>query len=259
MSRRPLTDPLIGLIPAAGRASRAGLLPCSKEVWPVGFAPQEPPRPIVAVDFLLGGMAEAGVPRACVVLRRGKWDIPTYLSARAEPPDLAHVVTGATSGVPASMDQAYPWIRDHTVVFGFPDIIFRAAGVFPALLDELAAGGTDVALSLFPAADPRKMDMLELGPGDSIREIVIKPERTDLRWTWIHAAWTAGFTEFLHEFVARDHAAATPAAHAGDVLRAAIAEGLKVSGLRFEDGEYLDIGTPGDLAAAERTTRAWGA
>src|SRR5687767_13356160 len=46
--------PLLGLIPAAGRAERLGPLPCSKELLPIGF--RETPRgpsPKVAGHYLL--------------------------------------------------------------------------------------------------------------------------------------------------------------------------------------------------------------
>jgi glucose-1-phosphate thymidylyltransferase len=36
----------------------------------------------------------------------------------------------------------------------------------------------------------------------------------------------------------------------GDVIQAAIAAGLQVKALPFEEGSYLDIGTPEDLVKA---------
>ena len=79
-----MTD-LIGLIPAGGSATRIAPLPCSKEVYPVGFqrsADGSVPRPKVACEYLLERMRLAGVNRAYIVLREGKWDIPAFLRKR---------------------------------------------------------------------------------------------------------------------------------------------------------------------------------
>jgi glucose-1-phosphate thymidylyltransferase len=248
---------LIGLVPAAGSASRVGPLPCSKEVWPVGFQQRPRVRPIVAAEYLLGGMVEAGVARAYVVLRRGKWDIPAQFSERSCPrPELAFLTTEGTAGVPFTIDHAYPWVRGRTVVFGFPDIIFRPSGVYSALLDRLRSAGSDVVLSLFPATNPAKMDMVEVGAEGRVRDIVIKPDRTALDLTWIHCVWRTAFTDFLHDFVA-GQATADTEIHVGDVIRAAISAGMSVTGVIVEGGEYLDIGTPEDLMRAEATTRMW--
>src|SRR5437764_12541991 len=81
--------PLVGLIPAAGRAERLGPLPCSKELLPIGF--RETPRgpaPKVAGHYLLERFRAAGVRRAFLVLHESKWDIPRYFGT-GEIADLA--------------------------------------------------------------------------------------------------------------------------------------------------------------------------
>ena len=73
---------VVGLIPAAGRATRIAQLPCSKEVYPVGFktgGEGNTPVPKVVCHYLLEKMRLAGVTRAFIVLREGKWDIPAHL------------------------------------------------------------------------------------------------------------------------------------------------------------------------------------
>ena len=39
--------------------------------------------------------------------------------------------------------------------------------------------------------------------------------------------------------------------YVGDVIQAALAEGPQVHPVRFDDGAYLDIGTPEDLVQAD--------
>jgi glucose-1-phosphate thymidylyltransferase len=76
-----------------------------------------------------------------------------------------------------------------------------------------------------------------------------------LRYTWIIAVWSHGFSDFMHEFVALRKARQTPdqgqrELYLGDVIQAAIQEGERVENVLFHDGSYIDIGTPEDLTAA---------
>jgi glucose-1-phosphate thymidylyltransferase len=72
---------VIGLIPAGGQAMRIAPLPCSKELYPVGFSSMnsgQEMRPKVACHYLLEKMRLAGIKKIFIVLRGGKWDIPAY-------------------------------------------------------------------------------------------------------------------------------------------------------------------------------------
>ena len=71
---------VIGLLPAGGEAKRIAPLPCSKELFPIGFRPvgeQGELRPKVACHYLLEKMSLAGIGKVYIILRKGKWDIPT--------------------------------------------------------------------------------------------------------------------------------------------------------------------------------------
>ena len=75
-------DGVVGLVPAAGRARRLGLLPVSKELYPIGFTRDSETgdlRPTVASHHLFEKFRRAGVGSAYVILREGKWDIPAFL------------------------------------------------------------------------------------------------------------------------------------------------------------------------------------
>ena len=73
---------VIGLIPAGGQATRITPLPCSKELYPIGFRQVDEDgglRPKVVCHYLLEKMRLAGATKAYVILGNGKWDIPAYL------------------------------------------------------------------------------------------------------------------------------------------------------------------------------------
>jgi glucose-1-phosphate thymidylyltransferase len=69
------------LLPDGGKAKRVEPLPCSKEIYPIGFHRgtkklAKPPK--VVSHYLFDKMRLANVTKAFIVLRSGKWDIPSY-------------------------------------------------------------------------------------------------------------------------------------------------------------------------------------
>ena len=75
------TTRVVGLIPAGGRASRIMPIPCSKELFPVGFFQSGVTghlRPKTACHYVLERMRWAGIETAFIVVRKEKWDIPSY-------------------------------------------------------------------------------------------------------------------------------------------------------------------------------------
>lgn len=258
---------LIGLLPAGGQATRIAPLPCSKELYPVGFhqvGAERDLRPKAVCHYLLEKMRRADVNKAYIILREGKWDIPAYLGdGTMLGVHLAYLMMGVPFGAPYTLDQAYPFVREAVVVFGFPDIIFQPDDAFGQLLAHQVATEAEVVLGLFPADQPQKMDMVDLDKDGQIRQIVIKPRQTDLRYTWIIAVWTPVFTRFMHEYLAAQMAGWPDASggnnspkqrelFVGDVIQAAIDDGLPVETVCFPEGDYLDIGTPEDLIKAVR-------
>lgn len=85
---------------------------------------------------------------------------------------------------------------------------FLASFLSPAvylrkLLPKQTSTGADVVLGVFPAHRPEKMDKVEIDADNRVRTLVINPQQTALRYTWIITAWTPVFTKFLHEHVTR--------------------------------------------------------
>ncbi len=245
---------VIGLMPAAGEATRLSPLPCSKELYPVGFRPAEQGssvRPKVVCHYLLEKMRLAGVTRAYIILREGKWDIPAYFGG-GEILDmhLAYLMMDLPFGVPYTLDQAYPFVQDAMLAFGFPDIIFQPDDAFVQLLARQAVTNADIVLGLFPADQPQKIDMVDLDANGRVHQIVIKPRRTNLRYTWIIAVWTPVFTRFMHEYLSSVNAHKQRELFVGDVIQEAIDKNWQVESVIYPHGTYLDIGTPGDLAKA---------
>jgi glucose-1-phosphate thymidylyltransferase len=262
------TRELIGLIPAAGTADRISPLPCSKEIFPIGYQTipgLESPRPKVAAQYMLEKMNSAGAHKVFIILRKGKWDIPEYFGCgNYIGMNIAYLMMDRPYGPPYTLDQSFPFISKDTVLFGFPDILFDPHDAYSTLLKRLTESGADIVLGLFPAHNPSKMDMVELDDSGNICGLDIKPAKTRLIYTWIIAVWSPVFSCYMHRYVKGhrqkdnvDVKALRTEVYVGDVIQAALDEGIKVERVFFDDGDYLDIGTPEDLAKADAFTRRY--
>jgi len=259
---------VIGLLPAGGRATRVAPLPCSKELYPVGFhsvGKEGSLRPKVVSHYLLEKMRLANVKKAYIILREGKWDIPTYFGdGKILDMHLAYLMMGLPFGVPYTLDQAYPFIKDALVVLGFPDAIFQPDDAFVKLLEKQEESHADIVLGLFPALYPHKNEMVEIDDKGQIRSIQIKSDRTELLYAWEIAIWTPLFTGFMHDYLSARQRIADKnkiginqdqqnELHVGDVIQAAIQIDMQVDSVLFKEGSCLDIGTPEDMMKAVKT------
>lgn len=253
------TQEVIGLLPAGGQATRISPLPGSKELYPIGFRHLEDGslRPKVVSHYLIEKMRLAGIRKAYFLLRPGKWDIPAYYGdGTLVDMHLGYLIVRLPFGVPYTLDQAYPFVKNAIIALGFPDILFRPDQTFERLLARLANGNVDVAINLLPFEHPHKGGMVDFDSQGRVLQIVEKPAQSDLRYSWCAAVWTPVFTEFLHQYVAAiDLTSQTippPEIPIGDVIGAAIDSGIKVEAEVFDEQPYLDIGTPEDLVRAVR-------
>ena len=200
-------------------------------------------RPKAVCHYLIERMSFAGITKIFMVLRPGKWDILAYLGDGSMlNVHLAYLMTRLPFGAPYTLDQAYPFVRDSLVVFGFPDIIFQPDNAFEILTQRQCATGADLVLGLFPTERPQTTDMVEIGDDGWVRSFLVKPLRTDLRDTWIIAVWTPVFTQFMHDFLEGTgipNSAQPFELSFGDVIKASLDRGLRVHGVPFADHCYL--------------------
>jgi len=243
---------IVGLVPAAGFATRISSLECSKEIYPISH-PGKDSR--VVSSYLFDNFKAAGISQAYVVLRTGKWDIPEYFENEPTPDlNLAFVVTDATDGVPQTINKAYSFINSYKVAFGFPDILSTPPNSFDLLMQKQETTNAELVLGLYRATKPNKVDMVRFDKLGVIKNIHIKPASTNLTYTWINAVWTPVFTDFIHEYLDDFNSNQLKRTnfdrrelYLGDVIREAIHSGLKATYVKFETGSYVDIGTPEEL------------
>lgn len=255
------TPDMIGIVPAGGWARRLAALPCSKEIYPIGFSGREAQeqRPKVVCEHVLEGMKAAGIRTVYLALRPGKWDIPAYLGNGAWlGMHLAYLMVASPDGPAYSVDEAFPFVQGALVAMGFPDCLFEPNDAFLRLRERQAATGADLVLGLFPLHPTQTVNLVEVDADGRVHAVLLAPAQTARRLTWIMAVWTPAVTHFFHAAVASDAAkrgdgAARGELFVGDVFQAAIDAGLHVNSVVFEEGTYLDIGTPENLLQAVRT------
>lgn len=251
---------LIGLIPAAGKAARIAPLPGSKELFPVGFAETlvngQPRRyPKVVSQYLVENMIQAGVRHIYFVISDGKWDLLKYYGDGLRlDAHFAYLMVEQMIGMPYTLNMAYPWVQGATIVFGMPDTIFTPGDVYVRLLAQHNRTQADLTLGLFKTEEPWRFGMVAFEPGGKVIACIDKPAQTDLSYLWGNACWGPRFTEFLHSHLAQRLAGPAPLRELvlGDFFQLAIEAGLKVQSVPFDEGQYVDIGSPEEL---ERTVR----
>ncbi|MEI7768746.1 MAG: sugar phosphate nucleotidyltransferase [Chloroflexales bacterium] len=243
---------LIGLLPAAGRGSRLGPIPCSKEIMPLGFRPspgaaQPLWRPVTAIELHLRALRRAGASRAVIVIGETKADIVRYVGDGA-PYGLpvAYVYQRTLAGMPYALDLARPWVGAATTLFSMPDTLIQPDDTMARIVDHHRAQRADVTLGVFRTAAPQKFGMVELGPQGTVRGFVDKPAQTNLEWMWGLAAWSPRFSGFMHAHLS-DRSADGPECVLSDIFAAALSAGLDIRALALADADYHDIGTPEDF------------
>ncbi|MGB7298605.1 MAG: hypothetical protein WBD34_04750 [Burkholderiaceae bacterium] len=249
---------IVGLIPAAGRATRLAGLTCSKEVLAVGPGPS--PRPVSA--WLIDQMAHAGAAQVYFILREGKWDIPaTFGHGRHLGINIAYVLMDEPWGPPFTINQALPFVDDAIVMIGFPDILLWPRNAFGLALDKLKRSDALAVLGSFNAIKSDGCDLIRTDPDGRVTEV--HPKETNPSWegnnkTWLFAVWRPAFTAFFQERVrvlgeqARHSVADTPPEWpVGTIVADAIEAGLAIDSVHFERGRFLDIGEPQRLSRAD--------
>ena len=214
---------MIGVVPAAGYATRLGSLDRSKEMLEIDGAP--------VMEWLVRRMEVGGCIEIRVVTRPEKEDVRQYAATRG-----LSVVLGRPAHLGASLAAALPSSDETTVAVGFPDSLWEPLDGFARLRERLD-DQTDVVLGLFDFPDPTRADVVACDEREVVRDILVKPSEppTSLIWGCLVAHVKAlrgiGRTEW-------------PSDH----LRPLIAIG-RVRG-HFLSDRYLDIGTPESLKHA---------
>jgi glucose-1-phosphate thymidylyltransferase len=243
----------IGLIPAAGYARRLGKIQGSKEMIPVnGGYGIEP-----VCHSLIRQFENSGILKIVLVTRKEKVDLLHHLECNLNfNVEIETVILEQTTSTLESICATYELIRDKEVYLGFPDMMVSPVNAMSILLEAKSRSSSNVLLCALPAKDASKVDMIDIALNNSLVDLVIKDPDCCYKYTWIMACWMSNFTEYLYnlyrfgDFMDNDKEI-----YIGDVFLSYLKAGHDVHVQRLESGEYLDIGTPEDLASVRKLLR----
>lgn len=248
---------IVGVIPAAGKGSRLGRLPCSKEILPLaaGHDPDGEPRVFVLSDCLLAEFKRANIADIAIATAPQKRDIPAYFSDGERFGARITYSYLTSPNTPASILAAIEDYASHNVALGFPDILYGNDNAFSTMLRELERSAADVVLGLYPTEHPELVDMVRCDAVGVVTGLRIKQGKTDPNYThcWLSAVWRPTFSEFLQNSLADMSLAAEAGGrelYVGDFFIDAIKTGLEVRAVTVANKACLDAGTPATYAQA---------
>jgi glucose-1-phosphate thymidylyltransferase len=236
--------PVVGIVPAAGRATRLPDREGSKELVAVGDR--------AISEHLVDAMRAAGADRICIVIAPEKQDIVQFYGAgERHGLPIRYVYQNQPTGMSDAIDLAFESLAGMTVLMGMPDTIVRPHHSLNAIRALLEQQDCDIALAVAPTSEPSRLGPVTMAADGRVIEVLDKPLAAPHNHVWTVAAWGPRFTEFLHTHLAT---APRPIAEAplGLIFQEAIVKGFDVRALSFSDGCYIDAGTPEGLAAARR-------
>jgi len=186
---------VLGVVPAAGAASRLQPLAFSKEMLPVGSAFDErgAERPKAVSEFLVERMIYAGADRICIVLSPEKTDIIPYYARHRAAERFCYVVQEQPRGLCDALFRAVRVMRDDDeILIGLPDTVW-----FPLSGFSLLPQG-ELAFLLFPVDEPSRFDAV-LARDGAVTEIQVKYEHPDTNLVWGAFRMPARVFRELHE------------------------------------------------------------
>ena len=235
----------VGIIPAAGLASRLGPLGYPKELLPITYVQGEDGhlRPLPVIEASLRQLRTAGIPRAMVITSERKPELAQYLGGGgAIGLDIAYVQQTKAEGLAAAVALTLPWTQGAASCLLLPDTIVRPLDALKTMRTAFETRGADLVLGVFPTAKPRELGPVRFDSAMRVTEVQDKPAHTDLANSWGLAIWGAPFSDLV--------AAAPAGANLGLLFNQAAQSGLNVIACWFEEGEFHDVGTPKGLAEA---------
>jgi dTDP-glucose pyrophosphorylase len=236
---------VLGIIPAAGAATRIQPLAFSKELLPVGSRTDEDEveRPKAVSEFIVERMICAGADRVCFVISPEKTDIIQYYARHREARRFCYIVQERPTGLCDAIFRGIPLAHDNEdVVFGLPDTVW-----FPVTgLAVLPPG--ELSFLLFPVEQPEWFDAVVTEDG-LVTEIQVKSSRPRTHWVWGAFRMPTHIYRDLHQLWCEPD-------RGDEYMGTLVNEYLRRGGraLGVQEGErYYDIGTLDGYRAAVAT------
>lgn len=240
----------IGILPAAGIGSRLRPFLHPKELLPILFSLDRQSgeaRPMLAAEYSLAAMREAGIERCIVIINEGKSEILKYFGNGTEMGmNLVYAVQSEPAGLPQAIIAAKTWLKDADVCLALPDTVFRPRTALRMICEKKQSSGAELVLGVFPTLEPQHLGPVRIGDNGRVVEVQDKPPETDIMNTWGMAVWSPRFTDLIDRSVEKWAAEDEEGKEhpLGEVFESAVRSGFKVDSVFFEEGDFVDVGKP---------------
>ncbi|MDZ7618441.1 MAG: sugar phosphate nucleotidyltransferase [Patescibacteria group bacterium] len=253
----------IGVLPAAGLGSRLRPFRYPKELLPILFMLDRQSggaRPMVAAEYSLAAMREAGIKRCIVVIHEGKSEILKCFGDGAElGMSLVYAVQSRPAGLPQAIHAAGDWLHGANVCLALPDTVFRPRGAIGMICEKRKRTDADLVLGVFPTSEPQHLGPVRMADDGRVIEVQDKPAATDLANTWGIAVWSPRFTNLLNQYVEAWAAEGSGGKEhpLGEVFEEAVRSDFRVDSVFFAGGDYLDVGKPEGIGSIILEKSLW--
>lgn len=240
---------LIGIIPAAGKATRLYPYVGGKELLPVGQMDGDSTRPKIVSQYIIEAMANAGVKKIIIIVSPQKYSLMNlHLNGVEYGMNISYIVQN-TPSMAHSIDLAYEWCNKATVIMGMPDTVVRPTDSARQLLKNHRKDNAELSLALYPTNKAERFGMVKVDPKSNIIYHKDKPTTTDATYMWGLAVWEPSFTKLLHSQIQKNSISDKEMA-LGEVFDVALQNHEVCKGYPIKGGTYYDIGTYEDYKKA---------
>jgi glucose-1-phosphate thymidylyltransferase len=238
----------VGILPAAGIASRLSPSRYVKELLPVTYLVDEDNRtsaPVPVIVLSLRALRAADVTRCVVTISERKPELLRYLGDGSDfGLSLAYVQQPSPTGLTSAIKLGFDWTRDCYSCLLLPDTVIYPRTAMRSVRKLVERESCDLALGVFPTDVPEQLGPVRFDSDGRVRQVLDKPAATDLRNTWAMAIWSPRFASLLDQVVSSGGEGKA----LGEVFNLAVLEGMDVRAVWFPDGAFVDIGTVKGLA-----------
>jgi glucose-1-phosphate thymidylyltransferase len=247
MTRTRALSEFVGILPAAGIASRLHPSRYLKELLPVAYIFNDAAgtaRPVPVISLSLRALKVAGIRRSVVTISDKKPELMRYLGDGSDfDQQLVYVQQTTASGLGRAVDLAYDWTRECYGCLLLPDTIVQPTQALSRLRHVAEEERPDLVLGVFPTAMPEQLGPVRFDAANRVLEVQDKPKTTDVRNSWAMAIWSPDFSALLHEAIISGSTT-----NLGEVFNRAVQVGMNVKAVWFPEGSFIDIGTVKGIA-----------
>jgi glucose-1-phosphate thymidylyltransferase len=235
------------ILPAAGKGSRLAPSRVPKELLPITYSStggRVYPRPVI--EYSIEAMRLAGIRSGSIVINTDKAEILRYLGNGSHlGVSLLYGVQSDALGLPHAIDIMYNWVANSVICMALPDTIYSPQNAPLQICRELMQTNADLVLGVFPTQRARHLGPVLVTTTGAVLDIQDKPDVPVAMNTWGIAAWGPRLTELIHCCVsATDGRAVIGELALGAIFNQALREGYHVRAIHFDDGLFIDVGTP---------------